>query len=274
MPELPEVEVIRQGLLPRVVGGKITAIACSDQKLRFPIPRTELVHWFKNSRIVALQRRGKYLIFQADNDAAMIVHLGMTGKLGIFQTAAPPALHDHLVFTFAGGLQMRYNDTRRFGFVRVLPPGRYGSDDPFKNLGVEPLTDDFSGAYLQKMAGSRLQPVKNFLMDNRMVAGIGNIYANEILFYAAIHPATAIGSLTLPMWERVVEKTREVLARAIASGGSSISDFVDSAGRKGYFQLELMVYGRAGEKCLRCGAAIARQLIAGRSTFFCPGCQK
>jgi formamidopyrimidine-DNA glycosylase len=274
MPELPEVEVIRQGLTPRVVGGTITAIACSAKKLRAPLPRAELRRWFLHSRITGLRRRGKYLIFVADNGAAMIVHLGMTGKLGIFAAAAPPALHDHLAFTFADGTQMRYNDTRRFGLVRVLPPGRYEGDDPFKALGVEPLGDAFSAAYLRQMARRRLQPVKNFLMDSRMVAGIGNIYANEILFAAGIRPATPIGSLTQAAWERVAAETRRVLTRAIASGGSSISDFVDSSGRKGYFQLELKVYGRAGEKCPRCGAVITRQLIAGRSSFFCPGCQK
>ena len=274
MPELPEVEVIRQGLIPHVVGREIVSIACSAKKLRFAIPKNELVRWLKGGRISAIKRRGKYLLFLLESGAAMIVHLGMTGKLGIFPATAPLALHDHVVFRLQDAVQMRYNDARRFGFIRVLNPDQYRENDPFKDMGCEPLEKDFSGRYLKKMAGSRLQPVKNFLMDNRMVAGIGNIYANEILFHGAIHPATPIGSLTLSMWDTVAEKTREVLLRAIASGGSSISDFVNSSGQKGYFQLELMVYGRAGKGCRRCLATIGRLVIGGRSTFFCPNCQK
>lgn len=274
MPELPEVEVIRQGLITHVVDRQIVSIACSAKKLRFPIPQKELGRWLKGGRISAINRRGKYLIFLLESGAAMIVHLGMTGKLGIFPASAPPALHDHVVFRLDDAMLLRYNDARRFGFIRVLTPDQYRANDPFEDMGCEPLERDFSGRYLKEMAGSRLQPVKNFLMDNRMVAGIGNIYANEILFHAGIHPATPIGSLTLSRWDAVVEKTREVLLRAIACGGSTISDYVNSSGQKGYFQLELMVYGRAGEGCRRCAATISRQIIGGRSTFFCPHCQK
>lgn len=274
MPELPEVEVIRQGLIPHVVDREIVAIACSAKKLRMAIPQKELERWLKGGRISAIKRRGKYLIFLLESGAAMIVHLGMTGKLGIFPAAAPPALHDHVVFRLQDGMQMRYNDARRFGIIRVLTPEQFRENDPFKDMGCEPLEKDFSGRYLKKMAGSRLQPVKNFLMDNHMVAGIGNIYANEILFHAGIHPAKPIGFLTLPRWNTVAEKTREVLLRAIACGGSSISDFVNSSGQKGYFQLELTVYGRAGQGCMHCSATIERLVIGGRSTFFCPNCQK
>ncbi|RJX28175.1 MAG: bifunctional DNA-formamidopyrimidine glycosylase/DNA-(apurinic or apyrimidinic site) lyase [Desulfurivibrio sp.] len=274
MPELPEVEVIRQGLIPHVVGRQIVAVACSSKKLRLAIPQKDLGRWLKGGRITAIQRRGKYLIFLLESGAAMIVHLGMTGRLGIFPATAPPALHDHVVFSLPEGMQLRYNDIRRFGLIRVLSPDQYREHDPFRDMGCEPLEQEFTGVYLKKMAAGRLQPVKNFLMDNQVVAGIGNIYANEILFHAGILPATPIGSLTLARWEKVAEKTREVLLRAIACGGSSISDFVNSSGQKGYFQLELMVYGRAGEACRQCAATIGRQVIGGRSTFFCPNCQK
>lgn len=274
MPELPEVEVIRRGLLPFVAGQQVTAVSCSTKKLRLPIPKNDLLQWVKGYRIADIRRRGKYLIFILENAAAMIIHLGMSGKLGIFPAAAPPALHDHAVFKLQDTMQMRYNDARRFGFIRVLPPHRLDKHDPFIEMGCEPLDNNFSGDYLKKMAGKRLQPVKNFLMDSHMVAGIGNIYANEILFHAGIHPATPIGSLPRPLWDKIAEKTREVLMRAIAGGGSSISDFVNSSGQKGYFQLELMVYGRAGGQCFRCAAIIDRRIIGGRSTFFCPICQK
>lgn len=274
MPELPEVEVIRQGLIPHVVGQTITAITCSEKNLRFPIPRQEFSHWVTLSTVTAIERRGKYLLFTLSNGAAMIVHLGMTGKLGVLPHSAPQALHDHVVFSLSDDMEMRYNDMRRFGSIRVLAPDQFRQEDPFKNLGPEPLGPDYTGSYLKKKAGVRLQPIKNFLMDSTVVVGIGNIYANEILFYSGIQPSMPIGSVTHPLWERVVEKTRAVLNKAIASGGSTISDFVNSSGQKGYFQLELMVYGRTGEPCKLCSTRIVKQVIGGRSTFFCPSCQR
>ncbi|MFZ5765927.1 MAG: bifunctional DNA-formamidopyrimidine glycosylase/DNA-(apurinic or apyrimidinic site) lyase [Thermodesulfobacteriota bacterium] len=275
MPELPEVEVIRRGLLPHVIGRQVHTVACSGKNLRLPLPEAALQQWVKGSAISDIRRRGKFLLFLlANQEAAMIIHLGMSGKLGIFPAAAPPGLHDHLVLTFTDGSQLRYNDPRRFGCIRVLPPGHLAAADPFAKLGREPFADDFSGPYLQEKARGRLQPVKNFLLDGQMVAGIGNIYANEILFVCGIHPTTPAGSLSGRQWERVAAATQSVLSRAIAAGGSSISDFVNSSGQKGYFQLELAVYGRAGEPCPCCHTAIAKQVIGGRSTFFCPCCQK
>ncbi len=274
MPELPEVEVIRRGLLPLVTGQAITSIFCSSKKLRLPIPKQDLLRWIQSQEIIEINRRGKYLIFIFSNDAVMLVHLGMSGKLGIFSQSAPTALHDHLIFKLHNDMQLRFNDPRRFGLIRVFPPGQFSHLDPFKDMGCEPLEHQFSGEYLKRKAGSRLQPIKNFLMDNRMVAGIGNIYANEILFHCGLHPSTPIGSITRPIWQLVAMKTKDVLLRAIECGGSSISDFVNSSGQKGYFQLELTVYGRAGEHCPRCTATIIKQVIGGRSTFFCPNCQK
>lgn len=274
MPELPEVEVIRRGLIPHVVGREITGIRCSGKKLRLKVPEKDLIRFLKGNRISAVSRRGKYLLFYFENKSHMLIHLGMTGKLGIFHGSLPPVLHDHIVFTFHDKMQMRYNDIRRFGFVKVFGPCQsFREDEIFKNLGPEPLGDDFSAIYLKKMAGKRLQPIKNFLMDSRMVAGIGNIYANEILFHAGIDPTTPVGSVSLAMWGKVVSNTGQVLCRAIESGGSTISDFVNSSGQKGYFQLEFVVYGRSGEPCKRCSSPIIKSVIAGRSTFSCPVCQ-
>lgn len=275
MPELPEVEVIRRGLTPHVLGREIGAIRASGKELRLPVPVRSLQRWVKGSTITGLDRRGKYLRFSLDSGAAMIVHLGMTGRLGIFPCRAPQTLHDHLFFSLhPGRKEMRYNDVRRFGCVRVLDPEENLAADPFHLLGPEPLGEHFSGAYLREQAGHRLQPVKNFLLDGRVVAGIGNIYANEILFACAIDPATPIGSISLAKWEELAHCTRQVLERAIASGGTTISDFVGASGRKGYFQLELMVYGRAGERCFTCGTTVEKTMIGGRSTFFCPVCQR
>ena len=274
MPELPEVEVIKRGLIPHVVGRKITDISSSRKKLRLEVPIKKLDQLIKNSSIKAIHRRAKYLLFEMTNGAMMIIHLGMSGKLTLFPAKAPQAIHDHLRFRLDNKMEMRFNDTRRFGFVQVMDKEEFAKKKPFDHLGPEPLEEDFTASYLKKKAGKRVQPIKNFLMDSRMVVGIGNIYANEILFYANILPTTPIGSLTRPMWERIVHFSREVLARAIKSGGSTIADFVGSSGEPGYFQLELMVYGRADEPCKLCITPISKTVIGGRATYFCPRCQK
>ncbi|MEA3546087.1 MAG: bifunctional DNA-formamidopyrimidine glycosylase/DNA-(apurinic or apyrimidinic site) lyase [Thermodesulfobacteriota bacterium] len=274
MPELPEVEVIKRGLTPHVVGRTVTEISSSHKKLRLPIPVKKLDQFIRNQRIQAIQRRAKYLLFEMTNGAMMIIHLGMSGKLTLSPARAPQAIHDHLRFRLDNEMEMRFNDTRRFGFIQVMDREEFAEKKPFDHLGPEPLEEDFTASYLKKMARKRIQPIKNFLMDSRMVVGIGNIYANEILFYSNILPTTPIGSLTLPMWEKIVHFSREVLSRAIKSGGSTIADFVGSSGKPGYFQLELMVYGRANEPCKLCVTPIAKTVIGGRATYFCPRCQK
>ena len=273
MPELPEVEVIKRGLTPHVVGRTVTEIFSSHKKLRLPIPVKKLDQLIKNSSIQAIHRRAKYLLFEMTNGAMMIIHLGMSGKLTLSPSKEPQAIHDHLRFRLDNEMEIRFNDTRRFGFVQVMDKEEFAEKKPFDHLGPEPLEEYFTASYLKKMAGKRIQPIKNFLMDSRMVVGIGNIYANEILFYSNILPTTPIGSLTLPMWERIVHFSREVLSRAIKSGGSTIADFVGSSGEPGYFQLELMVYGRADEPCKLCVTPIAKTVIGGRATYFCPRCQ-
>ncbi len=273
MPELPEVEVICQGLKPHVEGRRIREIICGPKELRLAIPRTDLQEHICGAQIKNVRRRAKYLLFEMDNGCRLLVHLGMTGRLGVFPAKAPRALHDHLLFRFDDNMEMRYNDTRRFGFVTVQGGGD-DRIDPLARLGPEPFWDDFNAGYLQERAGRRLQPIKNFLMDSQVVVGIGNIYANEILFAAAIHPTMPIGSLTLTQWRTIIDRSREVLTRAIRSGGTTISDYVNASGQPGYFQLELAVYGRNGEKCRQCQTTIEKQTLAGRATYFCPCCQK
>ncbi len=273
MPELPEVEVICQGLKPYVEGRFITEIICGPTDLRLPIPRNALQERICGARIINLSRRAKYLLFEMDNGSRLLIHLGMTGRLGIFPNKTPQALHDHIFFYFDDGMEMRFNDTRRFGFIVV----QYLDDDqvdPLAKLGPEPFWDDFNADYLKERAGKRLQPVKNFLMDSQVVVGIGNIYANEILFASSIHPTMPIGSVNLKQWQNIVAKSRQVLKRAIESGGTTISDYLNASGKPGYFQLELAVYGRAGEECRKCQSIIEKQTIAGRATYFCPHCQQ
>ncbi len=272
MPELPEVEVICRGLKPHVEGRIITAISCGNKELRLPIPREKLAEQVVGCVVSKIQRRAKYLLFDLDNNCCLVIHLGMTGRLGVFPEYAPEALHDHICFQLDDGLEMRFNDTRRFGFVLVQD----GTEefDPFAQLGPEPFWDDFSAEYLHEKAGKRLQPIKNFIMDSHVVVGIGNIYANEILFYAGLLPTTPIGSVGRKKYGELVEITRRVLAKAIRSGGTTISDYVNASGKAGYFQLELAVYGRYGQPCSGCGTLIEKIMIGGRSTFFCSECQQ
>jgi formamidopyrimidine-DNA glycosylase len=209
-----------------------------------------------------------------DSGAVVVLHLGMTGRLAFFANGTPRRAHDHLRFLLDSGLELRFNDVRRFGSVQVLAPEERELPQYFVELGVEPLGPDFSTPYLMKRARKRTRPIKNFLMDGRVVAGIGNIYANEILFVAGIKPTRAVGTLGKARWDRIVEASRQVLEQAIACGGTTISDYVNSSGEGGYFQCELKVYGRGGEVCQKCRSTIVRVVLSGRASFFCPRCQR
>ena len=200
----------------------------------------------------------------------------MTGRLGLFPGDAPRARHDHLRLLLENGMEVRFNDSRRFGAVLVWPAEEAaGLEEQFnKSKGIEPFAEQFTEDTLQELAARRHQPIKTFLMDSRRVAGIGNIYANEILFAAGIFPETPVDCITRPQWQAIVVHCREILARAIEAGGSTISDFIGSSGKPGYFQLQLQVYGRAGEPCTRCATPIEKRKTGGRATFFCPRCQQ
>jgi len=272
MPELPEVEVIRRGLIPLLVGRQFLAVKAGDKRLRQQSSLKDLRHWVEGRRLQKLRRRGKYLLFDLEGGVTLLIHLGMTGRLLAGVPPSPPLDHVHLVFQVEGGLNLLYQDVRRFGQVLVFPPGV--TPPPLAQVGAEPFSRKVTPAWLLKQAQGRSRPIKNFLLDARVVAGIGNIYACEILFAARLHPATPVGRLTLADWGRVLAETRRILKHAIAKGGTTVSDYLNSRGESGLFQLELLVYGRAGEPCLVCGTAIARLIQAGRSSFFCPVCQK
>ncbi len=273
MPELPEVEVICRGLSPIITGRIIRAAAVSGKRLRLPIPQAAIDGFAINQRITAVRRRAKYLIIALANGAELIIHLGMTGKLGVFPRGILPARHDHLRLRLDNNMELRLNDARRFGSIQVLAPN---IDEAvfFAALGPEPLEEKLTAAYLLRRAAKSQRPLKNFLMDSHVVVGIGNIYANEILFVAGIAPQRPVSQITPPAWQNIVRQTREVLERAIAAGGSTISDFTNASGKPGYFQLQLKVYGRAGQPCLACGQAIQKTTQGGRVTFWCGHCQK
>jgi formamidopyrimidine-DNA glycosylase len=274
VPELPEVETIRRGLIPRLVGCTINRVVLSNRRLRLPVPRAKLKGWVQGSQVKSVDRRAKYLLVNMNSGAVLVLHLGMTGRLAFFTNGTPRRSHDHLRFLLDSGLELRFNDVRRFGSVQVLIPEDREPPKIFAGLGVEPLGPDFSTPYLMKRARNRTKPIKNFLMDAKVVVGIGNIYANEILFVAGIKPTRAVGTMGRATWDKVVKASRQVLEQAIACGGTTISDYVNSSGEAGYFQCELKVYGRSGERCQSCGNDISRMVLSGRASFYCPRCQK
>jgi formamidopyrimidine-DNA glycosylase len=206
----------------------------------------------------------------------VIIHLGMTGNLGLFPHSTPVKFHDHVCWQLDNGLELRLNDTRRFGGVWLLPPkqARARESGFFGNTGPEPFSRLCTPDHFMALARKRQQPVKNFLMDSRVVAGIGNIYANEILMAAGIHPLRQVRTLEEGDWQRLIPLSRQILSRAIACGGSTISDFINASGESGYFQINFKVYGRKGLPCRRCGSPIDKIQISGRASYFCPVCQK
>lgn len=272
MPELPEVEVICCGLAPHLEGQQLVRVLFGKQKLRLPMPSRELTVLAGGQTILSVKRRAKYIVVALENSAQIIIHLGMTGRLGIFPNGTPAAKHDHACFRLANLTELRFNDTRRFGSVQIVE-SEEDLDPLFSTLGPDPFWDSFSGEYLAGKARGRTLAVKNFLMDNRVVTGIGNIYASEILFTTGINPAISAGSIRLKTWQEIVIKSREILAEAIAQGGTTISDYVNSSGEKGYFQVRLKVYGRQGQPCRKCNEPVQKTVIGGRATFFCQKCQ-
>ncbi len=273
MPELPEVEVICRGVEPHVVGRWVAAISSSGRKMRLPLPRKGLQQLVKGHCFTGVERRAKYLLFYLDSGAVMVIHLGMTGRLGLFPKESATVPHDHLRLLLDNDTELRFNDARRFGSVQLFAAGAQ-LDNFLAPLGPEPFSRDFSAAYLQQKAAGRSQPVKNFLMDGRVVVGIGNIYASEILFAAKIDPHSAVNRIKTAAWQKIVRESRRILNRAIEQGGTSIINFVQFSGRRGYFQNELLVYGREDQPCPRCRRPLERNVMAGRATFFCRYCQR
>jgi len=270
MPELPEVEVIRRGLAPHLEGRHILGLSFGEHRLREQGEPAELLR-AAGQRVVELSRRGKYLLARLEQGHTLLMHLGMSGRLLVFHEPAPELPHVHIVVHLEGGLALVFQDIRRFGNFVLHPPGV--TPPAVAQLGPEPFDRKVTAAWLARLTQGRRRPLKNFLLDGRMVAGIGNIYACEALFAARLHPATAVGDLTVTEWGRLLRAIRKVLQAAIARGGTTISDFLDGSGNTGLFQLDLTVYGREGEPCRKCGTAVERLVQAGRSSFYCPRCQ-
>lgn len=273
MPELPEVEVSRLGLAPHLEGKTLTAFTARRADLRWPIP-LDMAPRLRGQKLAAIGRRGKYLLWHFPGAGGwLILHLGMSGSLRLVPPGTPAGLHDHLDLEFPHVL-MRFRDPRRFGLV-VWQEGADPLAHPLlAGLGIEPLSEAFTPAWLIARAHGRQQPIKQLLMDARALVGVGNIYAAESLFRAGISPLRPAGRISPARLGQLVAAVRETLAEAIAAGGSSVRDYVRSDGGAGSFQLRTAVYGRAGQPCPRCGATIRQVRQAGRSSFYCPSCQR
>jgi formamidopyrimidine-DNA glycosylase len=270
MPELPEVETIRRGLALRISGRQIVRAELRRPDLRRPFPPM-LATRLEGARIGALSRRGKYLLVELDDTGLLLLHLGMSGRITAAGPERPPEKHDHVILTLDDGTVVRFNDPRRFGLIDYLERGAAASHPLLAGMGPEPLEPGFDGAYLDRALAGKLTPIKAALLDQRIVAGLGNIYVCEALYRAGLSPrrlaATVIGARA----GRLAAAIRDVLGEAIEAGGSSLRDYVQANGELGYFQHRWAVYGREGEPCSGCTCAegVRRIVQSGRSTFFC-----
>ena len=271
MPELPEVETSRRGIAPLVSGRQVAAVKVRQPRLRWPVP-AELAAILPGQTLQRVHRRGKYLLL-AFPQGTLILHLGMSGSLRVLDSASAPGRHDHFDLVFAGGRCLRLRDPRRFG--AVLWTEQAPEQHPLlAHLGPEPLGPEFSAERLYRLACAGRRPVKSFVMDSEVVVGVGNIYANEALFLAGIHPQRPCNRISLARYQCLADAIRQVLGRAIEAGGTTLRDFQQEDGRPGYFAQSLQVYGRAGEPCPQCAAPLRQRRIGQRSSFYCPACQR
>ena len=271
MPELPEVETTLRGIEPHVNGHVLTRVVVRNASLRWPVP-VEKLNALAGQKITRVERRAKYILLHAD-ESCVLLHLGMSGSLRVLDCSQPPSKHDHLDLEFANNRLVRLNDPRRFGCCLVV-------SEPVEehrllaNLGPEPLSEDFNGDYLFARSRGKNQALKNFVMDGKVVVGVGNIYASESLFESKIRPTMAAKRVSKARYHELAEQIKKVLAKAIKAGGTTLNDFTQADGKPGYFSHELQVYARAGEPCNVCAKPIQSKVIGQRNTFFCSSCQK
>jgi len=271
MPELPEVVVTLRGVSPHILGKRVASVVVREPRLRWPVP-SDLADTLAGQPLLESRQRGKYMLFRFPGGHLMI-HLGMSGNLRIVGEGAPLGKHDHVDMVFADGTVLRYTDPRRFGTIQwlTMPPQQHPL---LAHLGPEPFEEAFCGDYLHRLSRGRKVPVKQFLMDSKVVVGVGNIYANEALFLSGIRPTIAAGRLSRARYGVLAEEVRKVLAGAIEQGGTTLRDFVGGDGKPGYFKQRLFVYGRGGESCLQCGAALREIRQGQRATVYCRLCQR
>lgn len=271
MPELPEVETARRGIEPHLLGRIVTAVTVRERRLRWPVPHA-LARELTGQAIRSVTRRAKYLLLNTAAGTA-ILHLGMSGSLRVLAADTPPLKHDHVDLVLDSGRLLRLRDPRRFGTI-LWTRGDAQRHALLKDLGPEPLEDGFDGDYLFARSRGRKLAVKLFIMDSHVVVGVGNIYASEALFMAAIRPGKAAGRVSRAEYAALAKAIKKVLAASIEAGGTTLRDFMREDGEPGYFLQRLRVYDREGKPCYRCGAPIKQTVTGQRSTYYCPSCQK
>jgi formamidopyrimidine-DNA glycosylase len=270
MPELPEVETSRRGIEPHILNKKVKQVIIRQKQLRWPITPT-LKNQLINQHILSVKRRGKYILLGSPT-GTVIIHLGMSGSLRILNKSDSAEKHDHFDIVFNNNKVLRLRDPRRFGCVL------WTRQDPLKhkllkNLGPEPLSDDFTAEYLHAISRSRKVSIKTFLMNSHVVVGVGNIYANESLFSAGINPKRTASKVSLKRYQTLVPAIKKILQQSIEQGGTTLKDFINEEGKPGYFQQILAVYGRTNEPCIQCGESVKQFTQSQRSTFYCSHCQ-
>jgi formamidopyrimidine-DNA glycosylase len=293
MPELPEVETVRRGLAPAMVGARIVSVEQRRPDLRFPFPE-RFAERLAGREVTALGRRAKYLLADLSSGEVLIMHLGMTGRFSVklngatytpgefYEGAGGERAHDHVVFRLSNGAVVTYNDARRFGFMDLAPRTGLEGNRHFRGIGIEPLGNELSGEAIARLFRGRQTPLKSALLDQRLIAGLGNIYVSEALFRAGLHPETAAGRLATPTGkprpkaQRLADAIRAVLTEAVAAGGSTLRDYAHTDGSLGDFQHAFQVYDREGQPCVTpaCGGTVRRLVQSGRATYFCPVCQR
>ena len=273
MPELPEVETVVKGLKEIIIGGQIIDVQTSDKKLRIEYPKN-FAHLLKGRSITQITRRSKYIIMSLDDGQQLVFHLGMSGKLLVSNTKQQAQKHDHVMLRLADNKAIIFNDPRRFGIATVIANDEMTTHKLFKHLGIEPLTKEFCAEYLFQLVSGRKTNIKTLIMNANLIVGVGNIYACESLYEAGISPLRVANNITEIEAESLVKQIKSVLKAAIKAGGSTLKDYANSNGDAGYFQHKFSVYGREGKSCKVCDTAIKNTKIAGRSTFYCPQCQK
>jgi formamidopyrimidine-DNA glycosylase len=278
MPELPEVETVVRGLRPKLEGHRLKLVEQRRPDLRFPLPENFAAR-LQGRRVERIQRRAKYMLLHLDDGQVLLCHLGMSGRMVIVERARngrrPPLdRHDHVIFVTDAGTEIRFNDARRFGIMDLIAGDALEAHPLLRALGPEPLGNDFNGPALAAALKGKRTAIKAALLDQQVVAGLGNIYVCEALFFAGLSPRRLAYTVQGNRAEKLAAAVRQVLLRAIEAGGSSLRDYVQANGELGYFQHEWAVYGREGEPCRRCGAPVKRLVQSGRSTFYCARCQK
>lgn len=274
MPELPEVETLKRALATHVVGRRVQQVTVREPRLRWPVDAGGLERWVCGRTIVSVRRRAKYLLLGLEGDSVLMVHLGMSGGLQLHPASTQLRKHDHVVFRLDGNDHLRFNDPRRFGSIDAFAAGEESLHPRLRNLGLEPLDKAFDGAALHARCRNARCSIKALLMDARRVVGVGNIYACEALWLAQIHPRVKACSVGPRRCARLAEAIQQTLRAAIERGGTTLRDFRSVDGSSGDYRNALRVYGCAGQDCARCGRRLRKTVQMGRSTFFCPGCQR